>query len=49
MVVIPVSPSPGDIRNYVEMRLNRDTEPEAMNKDLRGDIVRVFQEKISDM
>jgi len=48
-VVIPISPSPGDIRNYVEMRLNRDTEPEAMNKDLRADILRIILEKISDM
>ena len=48
-VVIPVSPNPDDIRNYVEMRLGRDTEPEAMNKDLRADIVRVILEKISDM
>ena len=47
-VVIPVSPNSDDIRNYVEMRLNRDTEPEAMNKDLRADIVRVILEKISD-
>ena len=48
-VVIPISPNPDDIRNYVEMRLDRDTEPEAMNKDLRADIVRVILEKISDM
>ena len=48
-VVIPISPNPDDIRNYVEMKLDRDTEPEAMNKDLRADIVRVILEKISDM
>jgi len=48
-VVIPISPSPGDIRNYVEMRLNRDAEPEAMNTDLRADIVRCIQVNISDM
>ena len=48
-VVIPVSPNPDDIRNYVEMRLDRDTEPEAMNKNLRADIVKVILEKISDM
>ena len=29
-VVIPISPNTDDIRNYVEMRLNRDAEPEAM-------------------
>ena len=48
-VVIPVSLNPDDIRNYVEMRLDRDTDPEAMNKDLRADIVRVILENISDM
>ena len=49
VVVIPISPNTGDIRNYVEMRLDRDTEPEAMNNDLRADIVRAILEKISDM
>ena len=48
-VVIPISPNSDDIRNYVEMRLNRDDEPEAMSNDLREDIVRVILEKISDM
>ena len=49
VVVVPISPSPSDVRNYVEMRLNRDDEPDAMNKDLRADIIRVILEKISDM
>ena len=48
-VVIPISPNPDDIRDYVEMRLDRDAEPVAMNKDLRADIVRTILEKISDM
>ena len=48
-VVIPISPNPDDIRNYVEMKLDRDAEPEAMTNDLRVDIVRVISEKISDM
>ena len=48
-VVIPISPSSHDIRNYVEMRLNRDNEPEAMSNNLRADIVGVILEKISDM
>ena len=48
-VVIPVSPNRDDIRNYVEMRLSRDADPEAMSDQLRGDIVRVILEKISDM
>ena len=49
IVVIPISPNPDDIRNYVEMRLGRDIEPEAMSNDLRVDIVRVILEKISNM
>ena len=48
-VVIPISPNAGDILNYVEMRLDRDSEPEAMSNELRADIVRVILEKISDM
>jgi len=48
-VVIPISPNPDDIRNYVEMRLDRDSEPEAMSNDLRVDIVRVILEKISNV
>ena len=48
-VVISISPSPHDIRNYVEMRLNRDSEPEAMNRELRADIGGAVLDKISDM
>jgi len=48
-VVIPISPNRDDVRNYVEMRLDRDTEPEAMSNDLRADIARVIMEGVSDM
>jgi len=48
-VVIPISPNTEDVRNYLEMRLDMDAEPEAMNSDLRADIVRVILENISDM
>ena len=48
-VVIPISPNLDDIRSYLEMRLERDTEPEAMNDSLRADIVRIILEKTSDM
>jgi len=48
-VVIPMSPNPDDIRNYLARKLDRDAEPEAMSSDLRADIVRVILEKISDM
>ena len=49
VVVIPISPDGGDIRSYLEMKLNRDTEPEAMNGNLRADILRIMLEKTSDM
>ena len=48
-VVIPVSPNTEDIRNYLRMKLDRDDEPEAMDNDLREDIVKVILEKMSDM
>ena len=48
-VLIPISPNTQDIRNYLEMRLNRDVEPDAMDDDLRGDIVRSILDKMSDM
>ena len=47
-IVIPISPNTDDIRNYVEMRLDKDPDLEAMTNNLRADIVRVIQE-IYDM
>jgi len=47
--LIPIGTSPGGIRSYVEMKLNRSTESEAINREFRAEIVRVIQEKISDM
>ena len=48
-VVIPISPNMDDIRNYLEMRLDKDLEPEAMDDDLRADILRIIPERTSDM
>ena len=48
-IVIPISPNRDDIRNFVETRLDRDAEPEAMSHDLRADIVSVILKNISDM
>ena len=48
-VVIPISPNMDDIRNYLEMRLDGDDEPEAIDDELRADIVRIILEKMSDM
>ena len=39
-----ISPNTDDIRNYMEMKLER-----AMDKELRADIDRVILEKVSDM
>ena len=48
-VAIPISPNTDDVRNYLRMKLDRDDEPEAMNLDLRADIVKVILNKMSDM
>ena len=45
---IPLSPTHGDIMNYLEMRLNGDTDPHAMNDELRADIQKIIPEKISE-
>ena len=45
---IPLSPTHEDIMNYLEMRLNSDTDPRAMNNELRADIKRIVPEKISE-
>ena len=48
-IVIPISPNTGDIRDCLEMRIDRDDEPEAMDDDLRADIVKTILDKMSDM
>ena len=48
-LVMPVSPSTNDIRNYLEMKLDRDDDPEAMDDNLREDIVEVILDRMSDM
>jgi len=49
VVAIPISPNQDDIKDYLEMRLDRDDDPEAMNKDLRADIVKIILDKMSDV
>ena len=44
---ISLSPSHGDIRSYLEMRLSNDTDPRAMDDQFRADIIRVIPEKVS--
>jgi len=49
VVVIPISPNKDDMRKYVEMRLDRDEVPEAMDNSLRAEIVGVILDKMSNM
>jgi len=48
-VEIPISPNTDDVRNYLQMKLDRDDEPEAMDDSLRADIVKTILDKMSDM
>ena len=48
-VRIPVSPTQEDSKSYMEMRLERDTNPRAMDDELRADIMRAIPAKISEM
>ena len=46
---ILITPNMDDIRSFLEMKLNEDDKPEAMNKDLRTDIMKVILDNMSDM
>ena len=48
VVRIPVSPTNSDITSYLEMRLADDTDPDAMDDELRVDIMRIVLDRISD-
>ena len=48
-IIIPISPTESDIRVYLDVRLDRDTEPDAMDNDLRRDIMRIIPETISEV
>jgi len=47
-VAVLISPKTDDVRNYLQMRLDNDAEPQAMNNNLRADIIRIILERISD-
>ena len=47
-IIIPVSPTDDDIRVYLDARLDRDTESDAMDAVLRNDIMRMIPEMISE-
>ena len=46
---IPLCPTQADIKSYLEMRLDSDTDPNTMDDELRADIMRIIPEKISEM
>ena len=47
-VRIPISPTDADIKSYLEMRLESDTDSDAMDYKLRADIMNTVREKISE-
>ena len=47
--MIVVIPTIDDIERYLEMRLDRDPTPSAMDDDLRAEIMRVVPRRISQM
>lgn len=49
VVVVPVSSTEGDIETYLKMRLGQDPKPDAMDSDLRADILKLIPEKCSPM
>ena len=48
-IMINIIPTIKDIERYLEMRLNRDPTPSAMDANLRADIMRVIPRKIAQM
>jgi len=46
---ISLCPTRRDIMRYLERRLDSDTDPKAMDDELRTYIMRIISEKISDM
>ena len=45
----PLNPAHADIKGYLEMRLEGDTNPKAMDDELRADIMRIIPERLSEM
>ena len=48
-IIVPFSLTEDDIRTYLGVRLDRDIEPDAMDYDLRRDIMRIIPEIISEV
>ena len=48
-IIVPISPTEDDIRVYLDVKLDKDTEPRAMDDDLRRDIMRIIPKTISEV
>lgn len=48
-VITPASSTEADIETYLEMKLGQDLKPDAMDGDLRADILNLIPEKCSPM
>jgi len=48
-VRILLRPTHGDIKSYLQMKLDGDGDPDAMDDKLRADIMRIIPEKVSEM
>ena len=48
VVGMPLSPSTGDVKGYLEIRLDCDPDPETMDEEFRADIMRIVPE-VSEM
>ena len=49
VITVPVNPRKSEIRVYLDARLDRDPDPNAMNDDLRKDIMRIILEMVSEV
>ena len=49
VTTVPVSPSKIEIRVYLDARLDRDPDPDAMDDNLQRDIMRIIPEMISEV
>ena len=45
--LMPIKPPKEDIQGYILMRLERDSEPDAMDTELKAEILRIISDKIS--
>ena len=48
-VIVPISPKRRDVSQYLEKKLELDSEPDAICETLRADILRIIPERMSEM